>query len=434
MMKTERESSSPKKTQLCPLESLTTDVLIAVMARTHSSADLSAFIHASPLLYASFLEGKFTILLGLVSRNLGPALRDAIILSRTPKLVWELRDPKDDVAQLAFIDNHMQQYQHLLNKPVSMVGIDLDTLIDVVHCNRDIQYFVDWFHTMKFSYFRRMDPDCIRPWSINERHRISQAIVRRQILLHLRGVQEIQPYRADRITEKLLWPFKPWEMEQISEINAFMADLCKALANLARVKSRWYQNEEKSYFAQYYNNLLGLRQRMLSEGSEVNDLFKFKDTQEVRVEDSNNHNYADFLCGSHIRRVREAHLELYHEPVVLETMSFMDDRVANPPFAWLDARDSRSGKRWGTTLLFPIPAQCPDRRWARASEKFQVWRWLGFVFWDRDRVELFKNTAKLSTYQTGWLTRIWDLNTPLGPRSRTPSIPIGLGPESDSEE
>jgi hypothetical protein len=77
---------------------------------------------------------------------------------------------------------------------------------------------------------------------------------------------------------------------------------------------------------------------------------------EVRIGCRIYYQYADFLSGSHIRDTREVLPELLHEPIVLETTSFIADRVANPPFPWVDAKNTRSGKKWGITLQSPTPA------------------------------------------------------------------------------
>lgn len=80
-------------------------------------------------------------------------------------------------------------------------------------------------------------------------------------------------------------------------------------------------------------------------------------------------------------------------------------------------RPSRTGggMRWkdaagpcGLDLLQdPLPTADKLRNHGqRTIDRLERWRWMGFVFWDRDRVEAGKRTVGYSSYQTGWLVRL----------------------------
>lgn len=70
-----------KHTQLCTLESLNTDVLIAILSACNFFSDLASIIRASPILLHAFRSAKPAVLLHVVSNILGPATRDAALLA-----------------------------------------------------------------------------------------------------------------------------------------------------------------------------------------------------------------------------------------------------------------------------------------------------------------------------------------------------------------
>jgi hypothetical protein len=397
---------------LCPLESLTTDALIAVMSAAYSPADLNAFIYASPVLYTSFLEGKFSILLSLASRDLGPALIDAMILTKTQERNEYLYQKQGQEIYLmdTTIDDYIHVYHRLLSSPSSAISISVETLIDIIRYNGAVQYFVDLFSTIMFKSLRKTYPACDRGLSKNERHRISQAFLRRQIMLDLWGGYKSYPYQPEKVVSNLVSLFKSWELEQISVVNSFVYSLCHALAylevaNLGR-ESRWSKCDE--YSAKYYCDLPALRRRMLSDDAK-DDLFREKlekvpDLGNIKQISSPTH----FLNASHCSSPGHGLLLPFNDPIVLTSIDFVDDSPRNPPYGWIDALDGLSGNRWGFSLLPDAPAGGIPGRITSATQNFHTWRRLGSVLWDRDRVELMKLTESLRHYRTGWLARIWD--------------------------
>ncbi len=70
----------------CPLETLNVDCILVILSEVNSLADLAAFIHASTTVLACFLSAKASILVRVLTHELGPAIRDAFVLSYTYNL------------------------------------------------------------------------------------------------------------------------------------------------------------------------------------------------------------------------------------------------------------------------------------------------------------------------------------------------------------
>lgn len=79
--------------------------------------------------------------------------------------------------------------------------------------------------------------------------------------------------------------------------------------------------------------------------------------------------------------------------------------VLNQPYGWIDALDGRDWPPWGMDLL-QTPRVRPADGVRGAKGRLEQWRWIGFVFWDRGRIEAMKGTDVFSCYQTGWLARL----------------------------
>jgi hypothetical protein len=41
------------------------------------------------------------------------------------------------------------------------------------------------------------------------------------------------------------------------------------------------------------------------------------------------------------------------------------------------------------------------------KRQFELWRWLGLVFWDAARVEAINNAELMAETQPGWLAAPW---------------------------
>jgi hypothetical protein len=98
--------------------------------------------------------------------------------------------------------------------------------------------------------------------------------------------------------------------------------------------------------------------------------------------------------------------------------------ATDPPYGWVDALDRLNCCRWGDDLAKVPGPETPVRDRISAEDKIHRWRWMGFVFWNKSRIEVLKTqTSEFSEFHTGWLTHIWDdmirLRTPEVPRQPT---------------
>lgn len=115
-----------------------------------------------------------------------------------------------------------------------------------------------------------------------------------------------------------------------------------------------------------------------------------------------------FLGASHESWLHHGPMLPFDDPNTLEKLDFAYDSASNPPFAWVDARDGWSGNRWGNSLHEKPPAILDNTLYQAIRAEVDLWRWIGYVFWDKKRVEQFKEIEALSAYRTGWLRDLWD--------------------------
>ncbi|KAK8066865.1 hypothetical protein PG997_013612 [Apiospora hydei] len=80
--------------------------------------------------------------------------------------------------------------------------------------------------------------------------------------------------------------------------------------------------------------------------------------------------------------------------------------VEEPPFGWVDAMRGLDCCRWGLYLEMCYYCVAQHRCPCRAYKELVRWRRLGFVFWDKDRIQLLQQ--HYDTLRTGWLGDPWD--------------------------
>jgi hypothetical protein len=97
--------------------------------------------------------------------------------------------------------------------------------------------------------------------------------------------------------------------------------------------------------------------------------------------------------------------ELYRREDAMPRLVPTEDDDVAPPFAWVDAHGGLDCQRWGDQVCREVLREEQENITARQrswiSENLDKWRWLGFVVWDRARVELLK--TQMPVYGTGWL-------------------------------
>ncbi|KAK8017368.1 hypothetical protein PG993_013694 [Apiospora rasikravindrae] len=285
------------------LKSLPVDLLVELLSASESLADLHAFIRAPPWLYEVFREWKKTIVLAVVSKNLGPALRDYVALSMTSKL-----DPNRS-SYNADVRRAIQNYRNLPTGAKLARQISFDTVIAVIRFKPTVHMLIGLYEKNRLFLLDSIEPAAATPITSCEYQRLSQAMVRYRILT-------------------LIYPW----LSPLADNGKYGTKDVKSL----------YQSEKD-------------RPR-LSAGSSAED----------------------------------------------------------PPFGWVDAMRGLDTCRWGYDLDMCF-CEVESPPYHAHYLNLLGWRMLGFVFWDKDRIQLLQQRlleeAPKSGYQsdlrTGWLEDTW---------------------------
>jgi hypothetical protein len=348
-----------------------------------------------------------TILLNIASYDLGSVFKDAVYLARIEQLGLNPRDPDQD-SYCSAVLNCVDDY-HRLSESVLRSEITVDMVVRILRTNRVVRHFVDLYATIKFDYLRKEDPMFEPPLRTSERRRISQAFIRRQVLLHLWGGYKSEPLYLKPILELLMSILEPWEMEQVCAVERFVDCILRALVDhFDGFIDRDTMRQLQSYRSQFYSNLSGLRRLLLCQiATDGSYLSTFKNRPALRTPNGLG-GPTPFLYASHEPHSADGPLRPSDDPIVLHPVDFVNDSPKSPSYAWVDAQAGLNTNRYGLSLLPPPPAQYLYFRYLMAKDRFDFWGWIGFVFWDKDRVEKMKNMESLAAYRTGWLARIWD--------------------------
>jgi hypothetical protein len=209
--------------------------------------DLRAFIYASPILYVGFLSAKRTVLLSIVARDLGPGIRDAVGLA----LVGVLDPHREGFHNQA--KHAIQQYAALPAGRMAARGVTTDHIIKIIRLNRAIQFFVGWFVSSRLAVMQRENTAASYPASDLERHRISCAFIRYQLLMKVRP---LDGWGEEETVLRMFYDlFQAWEMEQMAEAHGFLASFVG------------YANTFTRKLHANLNDLVELRQDIIAEGA-----------------------------------------------------------------------------------------------------------------------------------------------------------------------
>ncbi|KAK7992383.1 hypothetical protein PG988_001177 [Apiospora saccharicola] len=403
------------------LESLPPDILILILSAAATLEDLHALIRASPTLYQIFLQTKASTLLGICANQLGPAIRDAIILAHTNLCPFESRPAEQYRVR---VDEVVDEWRcHLLAGTNQWLarGISVQEAVQLVRINRAVQYLVDLYARSRFhkfgQAFKRIDQPQQQQsepvtvggtWSLSpaERHRLAQAFVRRQAILNLYCVRGKPPlYNKNFFLSRVLGLFESWEMEQISQVDSFAYWLCSAFRECEMTPEgvvptpEWWQDQflarhnaimsamdgggalpdipRSRYLSDYYPRILKLQRRVADAAAAdpalVERLLQWAPDEEDRgVRPIPPPSPPSVPCNAALKLPLEA------------------------PWGWRDAVGDVRGDRWGVDLIVSPPNVLPgDRDWAALVYDFATWRWEGFVFWDKDRIEALRHWGAL---------------------------------------
>ncbi|KAK8085673.1 hypothetical protein PG997_006944 [Apiospora hydei] len=216
------------------------------------------------------------------ANNLGPAIRDAIILTSVGSAPWD-----ETVAAWA---------GRLLSRNDQwLAGVTNDEALAtrVATINRTTQYFVDFYARTRFNFFEergRVQPNeaCTQPLSATERGNLLQALIRRQAIVNLhRQAKDARPAGDSAVVDSILALFEAWEKEQIAQADAFVHDLVMAFQaykktmeqRLRSVRFAFAQDDtiiynfpKYEFLDEYYPQLPVLRREMTQAAAADPDL------------------------------------------------------------------------------------------------------------------------------------------------------------------
>ncbi|KAK7932240.1 hypothetical protein PG985_002952 [Apiospora marii] len=409
------------------LEELPPDVLILILTAVVSLEDLHALIRASPTLYQIFLQIKASTLIGICANQLGPATRDAIILANTNLHPFTSRPAELYRERVNEIVAEWRRHFQAGKGQWLAGGVSVEEAVQVVRINRVVQFLVDLYARSRFHKFEHTFRQNHQPqqqqsqpvtvdgtWSLSdvERHRLSQAFVRRQAILNLYCVPGKPPlYNKNFFLSRVLGLFKPWELEQISQADSFAFWLCSSFRDCEKTAEgvvptpEWWEAQLAArrdatvaamygggalpavprgrYISDYYPRLLTLQRRVAdaaaADPSLVERLLQWHVLDEAEE------------CG-----VRSASQAAQPPSPPSEPSNAASTSPLEAPWGWRDAVGDVQGDRWGVDLIDPPPIVVPqDQDWIALVRDFSSWRWEGFVFWDKDRIEALRHWGAL---------------------------------------
>ncbi|KAL2167141.1 hypothetical protein VTG60DRAFT_1660 [Thermothelomyces hinnuleus] len=427
----------------CPLEALNSDCLMAILRAISSLDDLSAMIRSSPAALRCFVSAKALILRDVMANELGPAIRDALIMSLTDDIDLFAADTFDRTFDIA-----ISGYRESLAADTApwVPALDADTAVDMARLTRIVLYFVDIYIHLRTQHFgQALDPPGGAAWKVSqtERGRIAQALLRFEIIASLHHPSFTQPPDADRFFTIALELFAGWEVEQISEMAHFILALIRGLQLCGEKRPRIDRNPRRNdYSAQEGLSLPAVYAWLVDgqrrSGGELMGRL-MRDSQLSSGKLTYSAVYVPWLMSSHRWLWRRpgnppaAVLELLGEPssgqrgdnddddahplaaaattTASGSLRFDGESLTDPPWAWVHAWSGRRVRRWGLDL---VPERPPDGDWDeydRVRDLMASWRWLGMVFWDKDRAEALLKTKVLEGCRTGWLANYLDSGT-----------------------
>ncbi|KAL2153268.1 hypothetical protein VTH82DRAFT_4423 [Thermothelomyces myriococcoides] len=431
----------------CPLEALNSDCLLAILRAISSLDDLSAFIRSSPAALRCFASAKALILRDVMANELGPAIRDALIMSLTDDIDLFAAGSFNETFDIAI--NGYKEILAAYDEAPWVPIIDEETAIDTARLTRMVLYFVDIYIRLRTQHFGEiLDGPGGAAWraSRTERGRIAQALLRFEIIVNLHHPSCFLPPSADRFFTVALELFSSWELEQISEMGHFILALMLALQYRGetippvvyeRPRRNGYSAQQDMSLPEVYAWLVDAQR---TSGSEFMDrlmrdpvLSGGKLTAFIHIpclmsshrwlwnrpgdppaallelleEEPHSERGANNNGNGNHHHHDDANLSLAAAPAA-GSLPFDGESLTDPPWAWVHAWRGRSVRRWGTDL---VPERPPDGDWDRYNRVeglVESWRWLGMVFWDRDRVEALLKTKVLEGCRPGWLADYLD--------------------------
>ena len=307
-------------------------------------------------------------------------------------------------------------------------------VLALLRLNHSVQYLTDQFAESRLPELRKRHPDAAGPLTPTERRRFARALLRHQVLARIEygggcllrvEAGEHLP-RETAMMHRFLGLFRPWETEQLAEAHAFLEAMAwrafpparglgwpresdqpvteserkrdAAIYDLGNLHRALVVAEERARATAAAAEPGASRTRARSAAGSMVLSARF---QFLRAGPLPAQGGGSYCVASECRGLRD---ELYRREDAMPPLVHADDDAA-PPFAWVDAHGGLDCQRWGNQARREVLQEGQEdttgrqRIWIR--EYLDQWRWLGFVFWDRTRVELLK--TRMPVYGTGWL-------------------------------
>jgi hypothetical protein len=406
-MSTDREPS-------CPLEALNMDCLGAILSASDSVTDLHAFIRASPALFNSFVAAKASILCRVVANELGPVTRDAFMMSLT-----------DGIDMMAFgtleqgLDIAVDVYRQVLradSAPWIQIP-DVNTAVGMARLTQVVRYFVDVYSNHRIQHIQNALnlPFQPRVISQSERRRIAQSLMRLQVMYNLHHLDFTDATKAVGFFATVVRLFESWELEQVSEIANFVSNLVASHHELDGISPDFGPDHSRKYYpnlSPFHAELMEARRRdprhmdKVMANPRICSGKLFGSGLRIPWLDSSYRSPSEWLWWERGPSAAGLavldQLEQSAEAAAAE-INFNGDSPMGPPWAWVHAWNGKRVIRWGNDLVPYAPSDGDWVEHSRIKDLMQSWRWLGLMFWDKDRAEELLKAELLQGCSTSWL-------------------------------
>ncbi|KAJ6780790.1 hypothetical protein PWT90_10329 [Aphanocladium album] len=375
------------------LEVLPPELVAAILYQVTTVEALGALVRASPVAYDCFQAQKDDILKTVLFNKLGPVIRDAIFGFYQCSLDFSVSDNGATQERASL------QYEHLLQtaSPRELrVRASPSVVLDVINHVKAFSKIIDWITTPVLEEIKAVDAAAAGPVTHTERRRFMQGLFRYAALSRYHRDYRRSDFSVFIFYENpCLRMFRAWELQQISDTGCYLGNMVASL-------KAWQANDATQERDDDEDDAIDCA--FDPKTNHIPDLTIFcRRVENVMAAD------AGFSAVSQERRIKP-HLEPisilqhdnlpwysadareYAEKLESEANCLTDaGNVANPPFAWVDATAGAPWPEWGN---WPVNVVIHRR--------LLSWRWLGFMFWDRERVERLKQTEHFAHFLTGW--------------------------------
>ncbi|VUC35249.1 unnamed protein product [Clonostachys rosea] len=410
------------------LEALPADVLLAILSSAHDTVDLYSVVRSSRVVYDVFRSAKRTVLISILARDLGTSgLQSAIAATLITLQTIRHRAGHEEDENIA-----IKLFESLLHGDCGLSlarGLSEAEFARLVGVNRSVQFVVDEYAATRLPRLREIHSDAARPLNSRERQRLALAFLRHQVLASIHSTSTLTAGTV--VYQQFSTLFQPWEIQQIADAHSFLRVMAsfvfpsceripRSLSRVYITGREWWSDADEQ---EAMSDLNVMRARFLQKCGHktVADLEMEQSISEREREARHNMmpvSYSFLAAGPMPDQISSSQVvaqylslqEIYQREDALPGLFAAEDDGdggQSVPFAWIDGHRGIDCQRWGRHLFRKAvpPGQesltALQTNWTRLIVR--QWRWLGFMFWDRERVELLK--SKLPEYATGWLTR-----------------------------